>query len=464
MLFNAPIFLFGFLPIVLAGTALLGGLRQGRLAAAWLALASLVFYGWDQPKRLLPIILASIAFNYLVSRRIAASRSRHWLWLGVGGNLALLGVFKYAGFATTTLAALGLPVTEARVALPIGISFYSFTQIAYLVDTYRREAAPQGVVNYTLFVTLFPHLIAGPILHHRDIMPQLSRPGSYRVRLDDLAVGMSWFAAGMFKKVMLADGIAPYANAVFDAAARGAAPSGAAAWQGALAYALQLYFDFAGYSDMAIGLALMLGLRFPLNFLSPYQATSLIDFWRRWHITLSAFLRDYVYIPLGGNRHGKTKRLLNLFITTLLGGFWHGAGFNFLLWGALHGAGLAANHAWRERGWRLPPLLAQGLTLLLVVLAWVPFRAHTLAVAMRLWGAMLEPGGTAPAAGWLWVAALGAVALVAPNTAQIFGWAPAPRYTRWRPALGTALLLGAGLGMAVAGSIDKPTAFLYFRF
>jgi alginate O-acetyltransferase complex protein AlgI len=473
MLFNDPTFLFAYLPVVLLGYFLLGRLQAYRLAAGWLALASLAFYGWDDPARLLSIILSSILFNYILGRWIAARRRRPLLVLGVASNLALLGWFKYAGFVSVNLAAAGLPVPLLQVALPIGISFFTFTQIAFLVDTYRGEAKEYSFLSYVLFVTYFPHLVAGPILHHKEMMPQFARPATYHADLGHLTTGLSWFAAGIFKKVMLADTVALWADPVFEAAAKGGALSGSEAWLGTLAYTLQLYFDFSGYSDMAIGLALMMGITFPLNFFSPYKATSLIEFWRRWHMTLSRFLRDYLYIPLGGNRHGTGQRLLNLFVTMVLGGLWHGASWNFALWGAMHGLGLAANQAWRTTtvrlGIRIPALLGQGLTLLLVVLAWVPFRAGTLEAALRLWSAMLVPGvPSGPVVidlrGWLWVAVLSAVALLLPNTAELFGRKRGASWYSWQPRTGAAVLLGLGLGLAVANSLTQPTAFLYFRF
>ena len=305
MLFNSPSFIFGFLPAVLAGFFVLGRYGPRRLAILWLGFASLVFYGIDNPKLQLPLILFSIAFNFILGRALARSRRRALLLTGVVGNLMLLGFFKYAGFLLSTVADLtGLALPRPNIPLPIGISFYTFTQIAFLVDVSRGVAKEYAASKYLLFVTFFPHLIAGPILHHRETIPQFDRKQIFKPQPDCIALGLGWFALGLFKKVMLADNIAPFADAVFDSAGKGAAIGFADAWIGTLSYALQIYFDFSGYSDMAIGLALLFGITFPLNFNSPYKSRPLIDFWRRWHMTLSRFLRDYLYVPLGGNRRG----------------------------------------------------------------------------------------------------------------------------------------------------------------
>ncbi len=320
MLFTDPSFLFLFLPTVLTGMALLGWLKAPRAAAAWLVLCSLVFYKLGSPTRMLALLVVSVAFNYGVGRRLAARPSRAWLWLGVGVDLLVLGWFKYANFFSAELIALGVHLPALNILLPVGISFFTFTQIAFLVDAHRGEAKPRNGLHYLLFVTFFPHLVAGPILHHGEIKPQLARPGAFELKLANITLGLNWFIAGFFKKAVLADSIAVHSNPVFDLATHGAAIGTTQAWLGALGYTLQLYFDFSGYSDMAIGLAYMLGITFPLNFASPYKAASLIEFWRRWHMTLSRFLRDYVYIPLGGNRAGPVRRLVNLFVTMLLAG------------------------------------------------------------------------------------------------------------------------------------------------
>jgi alginate O-acetyltransferase complex protein AlgI len=280
----------------------------------------------------------------------------------------------------------------AVVILPLGISFFTFTQIAFLVDTYQGKVKEFNFVHYALFVTYFPHLIAGPVLHHSEMMPQFAKRAVCRINWDNMAVGLSIFVLGLAKKVLLADSVSDFSTPVFEAVKAGGTPMLIEAWVGALAYTLQLYFDFSAYSDMAIGLSLMFNVRLPLNFNSPYKATSIIEFWRCWHMTLSRFLRDYLYIPLGGSRLGTSRRYANLVITMLLGGLWHGAGWTFVIWGALHGFYLLLNHAWRafkaRLGWddggRLAALGAGALTFLAVVVGWVFFRAdsYTSAVTM----------------------------------------------------------------------------------
>jgi alginate O-acetyltransferase complex protein AlgI len=478
MLFNSPLFLFAFLPVFLVVYFALGSYGWLSLATFWLLLASLFFYGFDDPVRLTAIILASISFNYLIGRRLITHQSKPLLAVGLTGNLLLLGYFKYVNFFVQTVTdATGWQPDVAHVALPIGISFYTFTQIAFLVDAYRKEAKEYQPIRYGVFVTFFPHLIAGPIIHHKEIMPQFDGPSVYRLQPDKLALGLFWFATGLFKKAVFADNVGAYANQVFDAAASGKSLAMGDAWIGTIAYALQLYFDFSGYSDMAIGLALMIGIVFPINFNSPYQAVSLIDFWRRWNMTLSRFLRDYLYIPLGGNRRGPIRRYLNLIITMLLGGLWHGASWNFAVWGGIHGVGLLVNHAWQSltKGmrWVVPIPLAQGLTLALVLLAWVPFRADTLHHSVDIWQAMFgrtdvaERVTTDTAWALAWIGSLSAIALFAPNSQQILAAVQEGTATRFLPqggGIGWAAVMGTAFGIAVASSLLIPTSFLYFRF
>ncbi len=410
MLFNSYEFLLIFLPLTATGFFALSALGYLRSAATWLALASIVFYGYWSPSYV-PLLLASIAGNLLAARAILHYRAsqrfslaKTTLTLAVIANLGALGYFKYVNFLVDSLNFVAhTDLTLAQIVLPIGISFYTFTQIAFLVDTYQGKVQESRVIPYILFVTYFPHLIAGPVLHHAEMMPQFARDETYRFRLNNFLVGSAFFLIGLFKKVVLADGIQPYVGPVFEADP-GYALVALEAWGGVLAFTLQIYFDFSGYSDMAIGLAKLFNVDLPLNFNSPYKATSITDFWRRWHMTLSRFLRDYLYIPLGGNRGGPVRRYANLMITMLLGGLWHGAGWTFVIWGGLHGLYLVINHGWRALRVRVfrhdltrSSFLGRGLalltTFLFVVIAWVFFRATSMDAALRILHGMFSLEG-----------------------------------------------------------------------
>lgn len=403
MLFNSYPFIFVFLPAVLCGYFLIGR-RSFAMAAFWVGLASLAFYAWWNPRYVI-LLLVSIAVNFLIGRGMprgcestVLGQGRALLVLGLVFNLALLAFFKYANFFVENVNALGAGLTPPNIILPLGISFFTFTQIAFLVDSYRGIAREYSPIHYLLFVTYFPHLIAGPVLHHKEMMPQFADPESYRWNWESVAVGLTIFSIGLAKKVILADEIGVYVAPVFDSPAQ---VDFFRAWGGALAYTLQLYFDFSGYSDMAIGLSRLFGIRLPLNFDSPYKAANIIEFWRRWHMTLSRFLRDYLYFALGGNRHGTARRYVNLMTTMVLGGLWHGAGWTFVIWGALHGLYLVINHAWRElvarrfgwdqgRGYRGAAWL---VTFLAVVVGWVFFRAQDVTTATGLLCAMTGANG-----------------------------------------------------------------------
>ena len=498
MLFNSFEFLLGFLPAMLLAYAVVRRLGVGRWSLAALLVGSLVFYGESEWSFLL-LLLGSIVANWLLGawllREARSARRSLVLALGVSLNLAVLFGFKYAYFTSTVLsAATGFTLLSAPVVLPIGISFYTFQQIAYLVDIARGETAERDPLRYALFVSFFPQLIAGPIVHHKELSGQFTGLRE-RPFASDLAVGVTIFTIGLAKKVLLADTFALVASPVFDGAAAGNAPGTLAAWAAVSAYALQIYFDFSAYSDMAIGLGRMFGIVLPFNFASPYKATSIIEFWRRWHITLSRFLRDYLYIPLGGNRRGPLRQRLNLFLTMLLGGIWHGAGWTFVLWGALHGLMLVSAHLWRRHlgRHRLPALPAQALTLLAVVLAWVPFRAADLPTTWRVYAGLaglgpdtaalpvpsLLPTLAAGALPALLVLLLGwGIALLAPNTQTLLrGFAPglaSPGYATgiegpargghaWRPSPAQAMALGALLAVSIL-SLGRASEFIYFQF
>lgn len=401
MLFNSVEFIVWFLPATLLLFFQIGRFGYYRLAIAWLFAASLIFYSWWNPANLV-ILIASILFNFgigtaLIRPALPLSIKRAGIVLGVGANLALIGYFKYANFfAETVNDVLQTNFYLGEIILPLGISFFTFQQIAYLIDSYRGEVTSNyNFLDYCLFVAFFPQLIAGPLLHHEEIIDQFKHKSIHRIQLDNLAIGLTIFAIGLFKKVIFADTVASYANQVFAAVADGESLTLIEAWIGALSYSLQLYFDFSGYSDMAIGLAKLFNLNLPINFNSPYKATSLIDFWRRWHITLSNYLRDYLYIPLGGSRKGKIRRNVNLMITMLLCGLWHGAGWTFVVWGGLHGVYLLINHQWRsirqtqlgqdlQLSSRWEQTCGWLITFIAVVVGWVIFRAPNFGVAAEM--------------------------------------------------------------------------------
>ncbi|MHA7872917.1 MAG: MBOAT family O-acyltransferase, partial [Hyphococcus sp.] len=395
MLFSSLAFILGFLPLTLAAVWIAKRVGGVRAALVVLLVASLVFYAWQTPLYIL-LIGASIAVNYTLGNRIVATGSRLWVTLGVVFNLCLLGWFKYAGLFSTTISDLSrVDITIDGVVLPLAISFFTFQQIAFLADCLHAQARRYRFVDYALFVAFFPQLIAGPIVHHADLTPQFSGPRFVRFRADDIAAGLFLFSIGLSKKVLIADGLAPIADGVFDAAADGYGVLTSEAWLGALAYSFQIYFDFSGYTDMALGLALLFGVQLPQNFNSPYKARNIADFWRRWHITLSTFLRDYLYFPLGGNRKGPLYRYRNLFIVMLLGGLWHGAAWTFVVWGGLHGAYLCVNHTW-DRFMKGRVIFgsagAMAITFLATLLAWVFFRAETFDAAFAILAALAGAG------------------------------------------------------------------------
>ena len=364
MLFNSYEFIFMFLPVMFVVYFYLISKRVVLGAKIWLVAGSLFFYSyWNITY--LPLILISMFTNYgvgltLVNQDRVKISSKTVLAFGIFFNLALLGYFKYTDFFLENFNGIfGSNIPLPHIILPLGISFFTFTQIAFLVDAYKKEAKEYNIFNYMLFVTYFPHLLAGPILHHKEMMPQFASVKNYAKNYKNIALGLFIFSIGLFKKVIIADTFAVWANAGFDTATT---LNLIEAWATSLSYTFQLYFDFSGYTDMAIGVSLMFNIKLPINFNSPYKALSIQDFWRRWHITLSRFLRDYLYIPLGGNRKGEIRTYTNLITTFLLGGFWHGAGWTFIVWGALHGIALAIHRAWQSLGFKMNKILAWFIT------------------------------------------------------------------------------------------------------
>jgi D-alanyl-lipoteichoic acid acyltransferase DltB (MBOAT superfamily) len=508
MLFNSYGFIFAFLPLTFVLYLVLGPRLPRRAALGWLVLCSLFFYGWWNPAYL-SLLVFSIVFNFFMGQAAggrfshSAAARKAGAIVGIAVNLGLLGYFKYANFFFDQIQSLfPFRFEMAPIFLPLAISFFTFQQIAFLVDSYRGVAHEYHFVDYCLFVSFFPQLIAGPIVHHQEMMPQFATADR---RFDPFAIatGLSYFVIGLFKKVFLADNLARYATPVFDMAQSGESLTLVEAWGGVLAYTFQIYFDFSGYSDMAIGLAWMIGIRLPVNFNSPYKAGNIIEFWRRWHITLSRFLRDYLYIPLGGNRHGSGRRYANIMITMLLGGLWHGAGWTFVIWGGLHGFYLAINHGWQflrsrrkhqhHRDQAHPAGIV--LTFLAVVVAWVFFRAESPAAVSRIlegmaglngislsdnlasslqfltrWGITFNDTGAFDSHGLRWIVGGALIVFFAPNSQEFMrreNWVQAKgfagRFPGWHPrfacAAGVAIL--AVLALLRLGEVSE---FLYFQF
>lgn len=382
MLFNSYEFIFFFLPITFGIYFWLNKKRLTQVSKAWLVFASLFFYSWWNVIYL-PLILGSILFNFAVgstitkmgdSLSVKKGFSRKGLLIfAIVSNVALLVYFKYMDFfIANTNTLFGTHWDLMHIVLPLGISFFTFTQIAYLVDAYRNEVKEMNYLNYTLFVTFFPHLLAGPILHHKEMMPQFDSLKSKVINYKNIALGLFLFSIGLFKKVIIADTFAQWANAGFNTAQT---LNLIEAWATSLSYTFQLYFDFSGYTDMALGVALLFNIHLPINFNSPYKALDIQDFWRRWHITLSRFLRDYIYIPLGGNRNGELRTYSNLFTVFLVGGLWHGASWMFVIWGALHGIAIVIHRAWKSFGLTMNKYLAWFITFNFINITWVFFRA-----------------------------------------------------------------------------------------
>jgi len=498
MLFPTGEFLFVYLPITLGMFFLIARLAGANAAAGWLMLASLFFYSFWRPIHVL-LLVGSIAFNYVAGGMILRAKEggdplapRRVLTFVVATNLAVLAYFKYFNFLIATLndlTALDLPRMD--ITLPIGISFFTFTQIAYLVDVYAGKAVERSPIRYSLFVAYFPHLVAGPVLHHAQMMPQFREQRVYSPELRNFTIGISFLVVGLIKKVIIADSFAPIANEVFASAAGGGLAI-ETAWRGILAYTMQIYFDFSGYSDMAVGLSRLIGVQLPYNFDSPYKSVNIIEFWRRWHMTLSAFLRDYLYIALGGNRMGKVRRYVNLLTTMLLGGLWHGASWTFVIWGGLHGAYLVVNHGWRwfagrnrapgavaGSGTFIGRAAASAITMLCVVVAWVPFRAGSVHEAGNMISSMFGGGGNVPSVAlepeqvqqWVWLVVFLLVAKLLPNSQELVDGRLARRFDgvsmqHARRLMG--VLVGAGavviVLMAMISESRSVTEFIYFNF
>lgn len=515
MKFNSLEFIFIFLPITCVVFYFLLHRINQKYAIIFLTISSFIFYGYWNSSYLF-LVAGSISINFLLGRYISDFSHRRsktlLLTVGIGFNLGLLGYFKYANFFVDTISVvIGNTHQMETVILPLAISFFTFQQIAYLVDAKNGAIKESSFLHYCLFVTFFPQLIAGPIVHHREMMPQFASLDSIRPWKENITVGATVFCIGLAKKTLIADSLAGYADPVFAAADTGTSVSMLEAWGGVLAYSFQIYFDFSGYSDMAIGLGRLFGINLPLNFMSPYRASSISEFWRRWHITLSRFLKNYLYIPLGGNRYGATRTIISVMGTMLLGGLWHGAAWTFVIWGGMHGCFLLINRLWRHMlpglkphlGWRAAGWV---MTFFCVSIAWVFFRAESIAGAGSLlsalfgqqavilpesylrffhpfqglaeklnvqWGSLPLYGGKEQLA---LLATSAFIVFCLPNTYQIMNGylsvtgprpkLPFPAFTgaiRWQPMLFPALLFGGVAALAVS-AISRTSPFIYFNF
>ncbi len=460
MLFHSQIFLVLFLPMVLAGYYATAGSRRSR--SLWLIAASLLFYGYWDP-RLVPLLVGSILANWLIGRLLANVPLALPLVLGVAVNLLLLGVFKYADFAAGSVCALaGCRHDAWDIVLPLGISFFTFQQISYLVDIRRGSATAYRLIDYALYVSFFPQLIAGPIVRHDELIPQLALDPRREGLQERLSRGAVYFLIGLAKKVLIADPLARIVDPLFAAANAGeGALTTAEGWVAGIGFTLQIYFDFSAYSDMAIGLGLMFGFGLPVNFNAPYRSPTIREFWRRWHMTLSRFFRDYVYIPLGGNRFGVPRQLAALVVTWFLTGLWHGAAWTFVAWGMIHGAALIVFLAWRRLRVPVPRAAGWLMTMLVVMLAFVVFRAETFGAALDVYGAMIGQGQGGMAVRELprlWLLGVAALLIALPTSQRLALEMVPPQ--RWIAATAAVMFVYIVLELGSGPSAE----FIYFQF
>ncbi|MFW9078357.1 MBOAT family O-acyltransferase [Pseudomonas sp. P2757] len=493
MTFSSPKFILIYLPIVFLVYFFLNRQRLVTAGKFWLVIASLIFYGYWSAIYI-PLLALSITFNFAIGKTLACTNMAIFsrvsrktvLCIGIGFNLILLGYFKYTNFLVDNInSTLGTDLFFHQIVLPLGISFYTFTQIAFLVDCHRNLAREYNFVNYALFVTFFPHLIAGPILHHQEMMSQFQSRWTLVIRYRNILMGLFIFSIGLFKKVLLADTFAIWADAGFTS---GVDHDFFSAWTTSLSYTFQLYFDFSGYCDMAIGAALLFNIWLPVNFNSPYKSLDIQDFWRRWHMTLSRYLRDYLYVPLGGNRCTRHRLYFNLMLTFILGGLWHGASWMFIIWGALHGAAIVLHRIWTQFGMTLPDVVGWFITFMFVNVTWVFFRATSVDDAMVILRGMVNldsiPGtlvSTIPTAKLAWGGTLtdylleilpaGLVANIAPTVMIGFALLIIRQKNAFelttQSSFGIKKIIGMSTLFCVAlhSSIQSSsTVFLYFNF
>lgn len=458
MLFHSQAFLLVFLPIVVG---LYYSLARHVAAREWLIIiASAIFYAWWDV-RFLPLLVGEVAIGWAIAEAYFRTGRRGLLTFGIVAALVVLGIFKYLDFfAGAMMKLIGHPIPPSGIVLPIGISFFTFQIVSYFIDAGRGDAPRYNFRRYALVILLFPHLIAGPIVRHVELVPQFDQDPLRPGLAERFSRGIALFLVGFLAKVFIADKLAPHVDPIFSEAAFSAPPL-FEAWTGALGFALQIYFDFAAYSEMAMGLALMLGLTFPMNFAMPYRSSSLRDFWRRWHMSLSRFLRDYLYIPLGGSHEGFLRFAFATMTTMGLCGLWHGAGWPFIVWGLMHGAGLVVCRAWQSLARPLPSLVGWALTFLFAVVAFVPFRAPDVATTMNMLKGMIATAGLGD------VPATRVLVLIA--IAFLLAHLPRPnpellsRFFKPHPALAVASAALAFWGILEVGR-GQPASFIYFQF
>lgn len=476
MLFNSIEYIFLFLPVVVVMYFLINRIHLTNTAKIWLIIASLFFYGYWESIYLI-LIISSILVNFSISKALLYQRSingghtdkklasKFIIFLGVSFNLGLLAYFKYADFFIANVNWIfHSHVPALNLILPLAISFFTFQQIAYLVDCYQQKAQEYDFLNYCLFVTFFPQLIAGPIVHHKEMMPQFRRIQNKQVNWQNISTGLFIFFIGLFKKVVIADSLSVIAKAGFD---ENRILSFFEAWETTLSYTFQIYFDFSGYTDMAIGAALLLNIKLPINFNSPYKACNIGDFWRRWHITLSRWLRDYVYIPLGGNRVKVAHVYYNVIITFFLGGLWHGADWTFVIWGLLHGSALVISRIWNQQGYKLHKVLGWFLTFSFVNFTWIFFRATSFYDVKRIIHGIIGLNGfdysNVESFKILFLCLLLVVCL--PNTVQMIRFIPYFGKLNFRQNYGYAIFTGFIAASALIFLLmSTGTEFLYFNF
>lgn len=457
MLFNSFEFIFVFLPLIIFMYFMLLRLKQPTLAKGMLVIGSLFFYSWWNLSYL-PLIVTSLLVNFVFGRLLEGRRHKHILILGIGFNVALLSYFKYADFfIANTNSLLKTDIPLLNLALPLAISFFTFQQIAYLVDAYRQETKGYRFMEYALFVTFFPQLIAGPIVHHKEVIPQFKQLNHMQLQAKNIVLGLFIFSIGLFKKVAIADTFAIWATNGFDHSTSLTMIEG---WITSLSYTFQLYFDFSGYTDMAIGIALLFNIVLPMNFNSPYKAVNIQDFWQRWHITLTRFLMKYIYIPLGGNQRGTARLYINILLVFLISGLWHGAGWTFIFWGLLHGLASVIHRYWRTFERPLPPLVGWFITFFFVNFSWVFFRAASWSDAQKVLRAMF---------GFTGIGGLQEFPILAVAALVIGIWLVFLRnnsiemMNKFTPTIRSAVFISILFVYAVT-QLHKVSEFLYFNF